>query len=279
MGSARYMSPEQAAGLPTVDSRTDVWSLGTILYELLAGVPAFKARTRAESLARVLTEDPTPLSSFCPDAPLAIDSAIQRCLRKTLGERLATVRDLVAELAPFAPPWAKANVERVLSSRTLVGDVATGEGPKAVDRQEASTATTMRAQPPKHFGLAALACLVVVAVVLAWQIARLHRSNARVNTSASASPTPPAGPARTSPLPAPTDGARRPVPEIELSPIGAARNVNRADHVVPLAAHGVRVNHPARARIMLRTRPAAATRPLGPVASPVVSIDPLEGRR
>jgi len=60
MGSARYMSPEQVRGLQTTDARSDIWSMGTILYELLSATPAFSAPSRPESLVKVLSHDPPP---------------------------------------------------------------------------------------------------------------------------------------------------------------------------------------------------------------------------
>jgi len=114
MGSARYMSPEQVRGLQTTDARTDIWSMGTILYELLSATPAFSAPSRPESLVKVLSHDPPPLSSLVPDVPVEVEAAIRRCLQKIPELRFAAVSDLVAALARFAPSWAEPNVVRVL---------------------------------------------------------------------------------------------------------------------------------------------------------------------
>ena len=96
------MSPEQARDPRQVDTRTDIWSLGLILHELLTGRPAFRAKTRADVLALVLLKDPPPISSLRPDVPLEIERVIQRCLQKLPEYRFSTVRALAAQLLPFA---------------------------------------------------------------------------------------------------------------------------------------------------------------------------------
>jgi len=62
--------------------RSDIWSMGTILYELLSATPAFSAPSRPESLVKVLSHDPPRSRSWCPDVPVEVEAAIRRCLQK-----------------------------------------------------------------------------------------------------------------------------------------------------------------------------------------------------
>ena len=71
MGSARYMSPEQARGLE-VDERTDTWSLGVVLYELLVGSAPFDGQTTADTLGAVIYQEPEPIANLLPNAPVEL---------------------------------------------------------------------------------------------------------------------------------------------------------------------------------------------------------------
>lgn len=96
LGTAAYMSPEQARGQP-LDKRTDVWSFGCLLYELLAGRRAFRADTLSDTLVAILEREPD--LGALPDAtPPAVRSLIQRCLQKDRARRLHDVADARIEL-------------------------------------------------------------------------------------------------------------------------------------------------------------------------------------
>ncbi len=114
VGSPLYMSPEQMKASKNVDRRTDIWSIGVILQELVSGVPSFVANTTAELCALVLTAPPTPLSETMPDAPAGLAAVIDRCLRKSPDERYATVAELAQALEPFGPSSVKTSVERIV---------------------------------------------------------------------------------------------------------------------------------------------------------------------
>jgi TolB-like protein/Flp pilus assembly protein TadD len=93
VGTVGYMSPEQLRGLP-VDGRSDLFSLGCVLYELVAGKHPFQGRTAAETTAAILHEAPPRLA----DVPPAVEGVIRHCLAKDPGQRLPSARDLAAAL-------------------------------------------------------------------------------------------------------------------------------------------------------------------------------------
>jgi predicted ATPase len=98
MGTAEYMSPEQANGLP-LDFRSDHFSFGLVLYEMVTGKRSFRRRGQAETLAAILRDDPEPVASLNPQAPAPLCWLIDRCLAKDPGNRYESTRDLARDLA------------------------------------------------------------------------------------------------------------------------------------------------------------------------------------
>ena len=99
LGTPAYMSPEQAEGrLDSVDRRTDIYGLGAILYEILAGQPPFDGDGIAEVLRKVATEPPAPPRSRCPAAPPPLEAICLKALAKRPEDRYATARDLADEV-------------------------------------------------------------------------------------------------------------------------------------------------------------------------------------
>src|SRR5690606_3762612 len=101
IGTVTYMSPEQAAG-EDVDERTDIWSLGVVLYEMLTGRPPFRAADEAATFDAILKAEPTPIQELRPDVPPALDTIVRRMLMKDRDERPATAADVLAMLRTFA---------------------------------------------------------------------------------------------------------------------------------------------------------------------------------
>ncbi len=97
LGTVRYMSPEQARG-QKVDARSDIWSLGVILYEMVGGIPPFVGETPSDCIASILTEEPPPLSDMLPDVPMKLEAILQKALRKDRDERYQTSREMLANL-------------------------------------------------------------------------------------------------------------------------------------------------------------------------------------
>jgi serine/threonine protein kinase len=96
-----------------VDSRTDVWSLGLVLYELLSGAVAFQADTLAELHVSILQSFPGSLLTRRPDLPPGLEAVVLRCLQKDRNFRYASVGELAVALADFAPAGAQISVDRV----------------------------------------------------------------------------------------------------------------------------------------------------------------------
>lgn len=102
MGTAAYMSPEQACGdLQALDRRTDVYSLGATLYELLRGAPPFAGRTDVEVLMKVVSEEPEPLRRRLPNLPRDVETIVQTCMAKEPSRRYASARALADDLQRF----------------------------------------------------------------------------------------------------------------------------------------------------------------------------------
>jgi serine/threonine protein kinase/tetratricopeptide (TPR) repeat protein len=108
MGTVGYMSPEQAKG-ETVDHRTDIWSLGAMMYEMLVGERPFKKDPEQALIYAILNDKPTPLSLLRPDIPAHIEHVIERALAKNAVERYQDIGELISNLKESLPiTFAKA---------------------------------------------------------------------------------------------------------------------------------------------------------------------------
>jgi serine/threonine-protein kinase len=106
MGSPRYMSPEQVQGQP-IDGRSDIFSLGVVLYEMLAGYPPFGGEELHGILFRIVNEHVPPVSHVRKDAPAGVDEILARCLAKKPQDRYSSAHELAIELGALLRPSQK----------------------------------------------------------------------------------------------------------------------------------------------------------------------------
>ena len=105
VGTVAYMSPEQAEGKP-VDTRSDIFSFGAVLYEMLTGRRAFEGHSAISTLSSVLRDHPAPVAELCPEVPAELDQLVMRCLRKAARLRPQTMTDVKAALESGLPAAA-----------------------------------------------------------------------------------------------------------------------------------------------------------------------------
>ena len=98
LGTLSYMSPEQARG-EKVDERTDIWSLGIVLYEMLAGLRPFRSEYDQAVVYSILNEEPKPLKSLRIDVPTELEQMVEKALQKDIGKRFKNVGELLSELS------------------------------------------------------------------------------------------------------------------------------------------------------------------------------------
>ena len=128
LGSPLYMSPEQMKSARQADARSDIWSLGAILYELLVGVVPFNTQTFTELVLMVNMSSPPPMTVLRPDVPPPLEAAILRCLEKNPDKRFQNVADLAWAIAPFGGEHAQASAAR--AARTLQAAGVATAGPQ-----------------------------------------------------------------------------------------------------------------------------------------------------
>jgi serine/threonine-protein kinase len=115
LGTPFYMSPEQIRSTRDVDHRTDIWSLGAVLFELLTGATAFRSQEFTALVAEIVTERHRSLKQFRGDAPEGLEEVIDRCLAKSRGDRFANTAELAVALVPFGTKRSRVAAEKAVN--------------------------------------------------------------------------------------------------------------------------------------------------------------------
>src|SRR6266581_1647252 len=170
LGTPQYMSPEQATGDRQLDARSDIYSLGAVLYEMLAGEPPFSGATTQAVIAKLLTERPTGLRVIRSGVPTGVDQAVARALEKTRADRFGSAAEFVEALSssPSAgrTTWWRRLNRRVVAAAVVMaalGVAVTLAVAGLLKSPAAPAATTRRGRPDcagaageRHVWLAAL---------------------------------------------------------------------------------------------------------------------------
>jgi eukaryotic-like serine/threonine-protein kinase len=119
MGTSHYMSPEQARGKP-MDARTDIWSLGVVMYEMVAGRTPFEGETATDVIVAITQKEPPPLARFATNVPAELEWIIDKALRKDREERYQTIKELLTDLRRLKQRLEfEAELERSASPDTI----------------------------------------------------------------------------------------------------------------------------------------------------------------
>ncbi|MCJ7502528.1 MAG: protein kinase [Acidobacteriia bacterium] len=151
VGTVGYMSPEQAEGKP-VDARSDIFSFGSVLYEMLTGQRAFQGETKVSTIAAILREEPKPLSQVVEGLPREVERIVRRCLRKDPAHRFQHMDDLKVALEELKEE----------SDSGELADTAAAVGAGLARPREG------KALPYKWAALAAIVVIVVALGVAGW---------------------------------------------------------------------------------------------------------------
>ncbi len=159
-GSPRYMSPEQLKSAKHVDQTTDIWSLGTIVYELLTGTPAFPGPSLEETVDQIRRRPLRPMRELRADIPEAVSDVVTRCLEKEPAKRYSSMMALAEALVPLAAPTS--TMASRFRPNDPMRDRADRENDETVDALMLRTQAMPR--PRRRTAIVALSFLASVAI-------------------------------------------------------------------------------------------------------------------
>src|SRR5687767_1596890 len=168
MGTAGYMSPEQARG-KEVDARSDVFSFGALIYEMISGERPFEGETASDTLAAILKSDPPPISDFLPGAPPELVRIVNKTLRKDREERYQFVKELLIDLRALKQDLdfqEKMGIARPTRPATTAADAVAGTPRTSEIRNAISTITDSLTIEIKRHRIATIAALLIMLAVL-----------------------------------------------------------------------------------------------------------------
>jgi serine/threonine protein kinase len=269
MGTVNYMSPEQAEGLK-VDGRSDIFSFGAVLYEMVTGQRAFDGDSGISTLSAVLRDEVKPIHRFAPDVPAELSDIVIRCLRKNPAERWQSMTELEAELSSLkrqsdsgifhSPPVSSLQVPSPpIATLPESGMAAAAVSAPVAPPPPQSTAQKSGVLKVVVLGVVCLAVLGLVIVTAWWS---MHKQ-VTVVTITSPAPVQPATPTQ------PSAQAQTPATPPAESPQSDAPPTAPQEVAAPLAA-------PAATNVK-KAAPAPATKPVAapPVSTAVATPPPV----
>jgi TolB-like protein len=192
MGTVSYMSPEQSAG-KLVDNRSDIWSIGVVLYEMIAGVVPFQGKDIHRQIIAIQETDPIPLTQLIEGVPERLEEIVSKCLAKEKDERYQTAKDLLIDLRNLRRKLdVDAEIERTVApeSRTTSGTAAGANSQAASTREVQNSASSLEyavTQAMSHKLAAAIIGLLLVGVISAvgyWALYSRGNSSRQINSIA-----------------------------------------------------------------------------------------------
>jgi hypothetical protein len=179
LGTPAYMSPEQATGRE-VDARSDIWSFGVVLYEMIAAHQPFDGTSKSHIIVAILDREPTPITHFAPEVPEALELVITEALAKDVEERCQTAKEMLGKLRRLkqrleSAAMAPSNVELKLSAppqssvarkEATLHEAARSTAPAAdTAHTQALSSLPLLAGPRKKFVFAAVVIAIVVSAI------------------------------------------------------------------------------------------------------------------
>ncbi len=171
LGSPGYMSPEQMTSARDVDERSDIFSLGALLYRLVTGQTAFKGNSPVSILASMAIDGLTPVRSLASDVPEGFADVVERCLAQDKAARYATVAHVAEALAPFASRRGRTSIEQIHATM----NVGTAPSPMRSRPSLASVSTTRSTRPVARGLLLTLVVAAITVLVGATVLRALHK--------------------------------------------------------------------------------------------------------
>lgn len=297
LGSPRFMSPEQMRDPRAVDARSDIWSLGVVLYRLIAGRAPFEADTLGHLLTKVMHERHESLTMFRPDLAPGFANIVDRCLEKDPSMRFANVAELAYALSFYAPDIhrARAAADRIAATLSVQAmpllDIPRVPDPNPSNRSGLSESSTAAPWTGTHAGApppaskspfvwaAVLALFVAMAGVGGIAIVEATKARARNASVAAAAPTAPPVPVPMTVEPSTTAvaGTATAPPVAAAEP--APTTTTPAPTVAAAAPPPPAEEKPSKPAVQHEERPSRRTASPPPAAAPVKrpAAKPAEG--